>query len=1095
MNSSVAKKPINYLKFLFKPKIAAGVVLCLVFSGHFFFLLSRMEHEQDFRWSVQYGWAGSVAQSSITKNVWLGQAYKPGRPVSRITVRTATYGKRFPGKIQAVILKGADPPTGRMDLWLRRVGGSERSGFDDGEPWTIELGGGEKHWSKGYYFLFRGLGKQVRQPFSLWLDKVPEWKGRQAELIFVDGGIGSSNLKPAGGHIALEAGYHRTPSLLQAARLKGRGEAALLYLACLGLGFLASWVVLFLVSLLLTTLSLSGRLVTGFGTSPLWGREIRLSPRVEWAENGAVRKIQENPRHLFFLFLLTVFVGLAVGLKATGLIGHLPASLRGGLGVVLFMIAPGFTIFSVISLFQGHGYSFLTMLLLSCSLGMSSNFVANVLVFAFPAGLGTVLNVYLIGLGSLFVLLVLRLLVINGGKNPYRFGDWPPGLGRGLLFWGGLASLFIIIVGFRHYPGLYFDELAILRKIAENQLIRIDNTAFLPDQTTTYLFIPFYLFLSLVARFSEIDVLRIAQNVWPMISLLSLLAVAKIVQRITGDLKPALVVAALGILTALAIPVAPSAELVLLLPTPDRYGVSAGLFIPLAIFHFLLHLGHRRGNVATFIGLVYLITEMSFIHSRETLFFLAFILIYSVIASLYTRRKGMLLRSGGVMLIVVFILFVYREVNLRFSPDLFEYVRDMSGQMWAALRSSFESGGAAALLSASKSKLPLFSYDLYRISGYLGYAYTTLAIGFLPLYALLSRRTESLVLAAAAASFGLFWMTDSLKLLIGGVVGSWFIFEVQSFLALLLLLVFADLVGGLLLNGRQRPGAAGRASGRGLAYWLVFAGAAVFAGAGIDSVFRSYRPYVTLNRETEYLLYFMTVALVLYKAVRRPPDREARATSPPVGLSLRSGCLMLAIVLLVGFPLGLFQGGRNGICGSKIVYDPHPKQDSSDISLALEEINQRNSFVTFCYMPFILEGESVTPEAVAFIRNTGNTPHVWLGSSTLPVILSSPQYSPVFTTEGYLVGAFIMHDELVKEFYSPLKGAKKDRFWLSMFWESEKGRGLLDRAVARWSVDRLIAGPSEYDRAKRIYAAIPSLKEKYDLIFDDGRFLIFGVKA
>ncbi|MHC1791931.1 hypothetical protein [Solidesulfovibrio sp.] len=78
---------------------------------------------------------------------------------------------------------------------------------------------------------------------------------------------------------------------------------------------------------------------------------------------------------------------------------------------------------------------------------------------------------------------------------------------------------------------------------------------------------------------------------------------------------------------------------VVFIPTPDRYALSAAVLVPLTVFCFLIHLEHKHINIPTFLGLIYIIVEMTFIQARETIFVLAIIFFVFIVLSLDCRKN------------------------------------------------------------------------------------------------------------------------------------------------------------------------------------------------------------------------------------------------------------------------------------------------------------------------------------------------------------------------------------------------------------------------------------------------------------------------
>ena len=167
----------------------------------------------------------------------------------------------------------------------------------------------------------------------------------------------------------------------------------------------------------------------------------------------------------------------------------------------------------------------------------------------------------------------------------------------------------------------------------------------MPDTPTTYVFVPFYLFLGLVSRFSQIDVVGTIFAVGPYLVLVAFCLMLKLLLLISNDRRVVVCFSLVFVSLLISVQLRPGNYHTAVIPSIDRYGVAEGLLLPL-------------------VGLIYLIVEISFVHARETLCFLSFALAYlSILAGI--GRPWVELRRGAFILAVVSaILAIYREVAL-----------------------------------------------------------------------------------------------------------------------------------------------------------------------------------------------------------------------------------------------------------------------------------------------------------------------------------------------------------------------------------------------------------------------------------------------
>jgi hypothetical protein len=179
---------------------------------------------------------------------------------------------------------------------------------------------------------------------------------------------------------------------------------------------------------------------------------------------------------------------LAGILYGTSAAQHLPGFISMPFAGFVFCIGPGLALYSLISLRTRSHFSYMTLFVLSCSLGFTYNFLANVLVYVFHPSLPGVVAAYLLSVSSIYVFLLLywKRKGITLFTSPGILG-WQP---KALLVVALSASAFVL---FHKMPaGFYVEELVVLRKLFENHEITSTNIAFHVDERTTYYFVPFY---------------------------------------------------------------------------------------------------------------------------------------------------------------------------------------------------------------------------------------------------------------------------------------------------------------------------------------------------------------------------------------------------------------------------------------------------------------------------------------------------------------------------------------------------------------------------------------------------------------------------
>jgi hypothetical protein len=495
--------------------------------------------------------------------------------------------------------------------------------------------------------------------------------------------------------------------------------------------------------------------------------------------------------HLAALALVGGLIATCIIIETCGFAQRLPV-LRGTLGTALFATAPGLILFSYLCLFQPHRFTGLTIFLLSTSLSFTSTFGCNVVVFSFGFDLRQAYVLYVSAIAAGYAVLIGLLR----RRDPRLFAAMAAAVrARRVLLvkLGAGAAVLIAAMSFKWNPGLYIEELFTIRKLAELPAITWNSTSLTSNTPNPYLFVPFYLLLGLISQFCRIDVIGAIFEALPYLSLIAVCLTVKLALLISNDRRAISVTLTATAALIVFVPLHSSNMFIAVIPTVDRYGVAVAILMPLAFFHFLMHMRDERVNFSMIVGLVYLIVEISFVHARETLHFLGLAVI--TVAVLFALGVSAPARRGvAAIALVVGVLWVYRTVALWIgAEELSLHLTTMAKTMWSELdrivheRSFARFFGFAGAEVAYTAPIRLRDYASLPV-------FPLLMWLILPLYALAADNALRLSLCATVIATGLFSLMNGVKFMVGLVIGSWHVFDVDSFLMMLLFLMFVDFV-------------------------------------------------------------------------------------------------------------------------------------------------------------------------------------------------------------------------------------------------------------------------------------------------------------
>lgn len=808
-------------------------------------------------------------------------------------------------------------------------------------------------------------------------------------------------------------------------------------------------------------------------------------------------------------FVSTIFYFLAVT-------PHLPGMFTMPWGGFVFCIGPGFALYSFLSIRRESHFSYLTLLILSCSLGFSFNFLTNIVIYLTQPSLIVATNAFLI-----FVSLLYALLLYIWRKRGAKLFVSPESYNyMKVLFAVILAVVFTIVLFYKKPPAYYIEELMVLRKLFENSHIMATNLAFHPGIATTYYFVPFFQFIGMSAIFSGVDIFRAIHGLWPFTSAVSLLCIVGILRLMNGYSIAIAVAIAVFVFHTLFLPQPASNLFTLFAPSPDRYSLPNGVLIPLAFFHFLIHMGEKKINIAAFIGLVYLITEITFVHARETIHFIGIVFcVMFVLLFDFKRNKYALVRIFWLLCILGAILLIYRKMNLTLQPELLGYVSQLKLDMIVNLMHVWNNHGFWGLFGMPQFVWGANYHDhtlsyperLGIVLNLAGYSFIQIVIFLLPVYTIMVDRAKMLVAPAIIAFFGLFSLFTGVRLLAGIVIGSPFIFDIFSILYLFAFIVFVDMIR--IVTVFLSPAAATR---RGMFLPLLLIITIVYIITLYMHVHTS--KYATSSLRLEIIIYLLTLIAVGFRAkifsygrqvnieekIQPRGDFLKRFISNSHSLSALFICLSSAPagkkIIVMAMLIGIVSTGGINISNT------HAFKKTVNNSMDMFTRHDQSAYTGQFPLDYnILAGQDFVvsqlnfqlPTAlIDYVRTNIPPQQIWFGGDTALIQLISNQYSPIITFCGRLHEGFEANFVFYREFRDlpktqPLDPVvfEKGRFtdFLENLADVPRLISVLDKHQVQWIITR----PDEKERVEILLASESILQKRLRKVFETDGYMIF----
>ncbi len=839
------------------------------------------------------------------------------------------------------------------------------------------------------------------------------------------------------------------------------------------------------------------------------------------------RSLDVNPPTI----LLCVFVAvsaLSMTIYLTGAHEILSPYITIPLALLEFSLVPGFLLQSLLQMFRPSRYGFHVLLLLSTSLGFTTNFLVNVVVFVVNPDIHQIVHAYVIVVFASYSAMLGKRIFAPTEQFVYRHSVRP----AFVIIIGILIAVLCVLILHRDPPYYYIEEIIVLRKLVGLSNIHFDQLGYLPGERTTYIFVPFYLFVSMVSTFLNADPLVGYIAVWPFTAMISIGCTIQILYFIAGDRRAAVLVLLLACCAATFWTVHPSVWRVDLIPPPDRYAVAAGVLLPLALFHFFAHINDENFNVAMLIGLVYLIVENTFVHAKETLYVLAIFCVYIVVL-LSERRIDWIKTKRALVVIALVVALVagYAAINALTNPELSMHLATARNAFVAAIVDDWDRAGVWSLFEAASTigYRQATSWPLFRGDA----AWMYLVFAALPFYVSRMDRPEAIFLPLAISVLLLVSASRALVNLVGTVVGEQDFFRFGATITFIALAIGIHMAFLTIRHAIRlaTPIVAGQIALDDLPFYLktfilalmptwtarlaaMFSVAVLVAilirlaeAKGASIVIETFT--ITGLFAMDILL-FTTVAAIGFARIRgwhSPLILGQSSMLDRLRISWRtalSGAIVVLLVIGAGW-LGrqTIERNRSSPPQVKLHIDSFALRNlgEHDVGLLLAQLDKiSNRYFSVQgfkdYRPFFfsIDGRAQLPPSV--IRAASALPPAlnWIGDETMTIIASAPQYASAVTSDGILYGGWSKNCFLLNKLLNTKKECIYDmllgqKFGLPFLFDTLGESGLL-KFIQDEKIDVIIAGPHTYEKSKAILQLAPRLAYCFDKTFDADRALL-----
>lgn len=246
-----------------------------------------------------------------------------------------------------------------------------------------------------------------------------------------------------------------------------------------------------------------------------------------------------------------------------------------------------------------------------------------------------------------------------------------------LFAWSCAAIAMIFVVSEMYIYGsqaFNTEELIYIRKIVENEQVLFDNLSYRYGDTLPYLVAPFYFLVAEVSIFSSIDPIYTYALFWAYSAFVGIICLASFIGISLNSSKAALYTIFIIAISARFMPMS-LITMALGIPAPNRYGLSAGILLPLGMALFVRTSRGEKLHAFSIFSVSYVILELTFVHAREAAYLLAFSLCYFIVSLSIDGMKANSTRNAlkiTVYCAIMLVLFmvVHGQITLGFQNYL-----------------------------------------------------------------------------------------------------------------------------------------------------------------------------------------------------------------------------------------------------------------------------------------------------------------------------------------------------------------------------------------------------------------------------------------
>jgi hypothetical protein len=585
----------------------------------------------------------------------------------------------------------------------------------------------------------------------------------------------------------------------------------------------------------------------------------------------------------------------------------------------------------------------------------------------------------------------------------------------------------------------------------------------------------------------------------------------KLLLLISGDRRVLVCFALAFISLLISVPLRPGNYHTVVIPSIDRYGIAEGLLLPLAIFHYVMHSRDRRINIAMLVGLIYLIVEVSFVHARETLCFLAFALAYLGILAGIGGSWSEIRRGVFILGVVSAILAIYREVALSQAAELLGFVKSMSSIMYQSLAEIIKSGDVAAFFGYKPPNIPVsVSPPIIETLAGQGVFFPIISVALLPVYAALADNPLRFSICLTAAATMLFAKLVGLQLAIGAIVGSWYVLDIKSFVALLLFLILIDFLVQMVALAERSIGRF--QSLRELHVSFVSGARATLRNPEKRGEVVAAAAYLALLALSGWLsptsriygIVILTATGLIWRVKRLRRGVVSSEVSViennrrSVRISWPINGILVTCIGVVGFLHFRFQPVDKA---EVPVFDIPPwtwrmSCARSDFFEVFDCLNAYQLLHIVWYKTGV--GSAPVPrKLLQFFRREVPVGKTIFGTETLPILMAAPVYSPIVTYSSIFLGNFVTNTTILESLPKAAtdSSAGPDYLRIGLLFSSQDGQELMDRIIEGYKIDFVIIGPKEYGAATAALRGPVTMRHRFRSVFDYADYLVLAVEA